>query len=114
MPALVLLALGIGAMFWLAGASGGASWPPTASIQSDLVSQLAQQAQAASGSPMTTAQLNELQASIDRMPALYPTTLPPGTPPTIAGYQTWVLQTGAQAIAYGGSSGYASASGGLV
>ena len=112
-----LAILGIAALVTYATYSGTTSsqqgsspsaWPPSAALQDTLATEMAAYLQNASGVGVTASQVAPLIASA---PQQYVAQLPPGTAPTISGYQTWIWSRYAQGLqGYYASGGYPSAS----
>jgi hypothetical protein len=76
------------------GASaGGNYWPPTAADQAALSAELVTYATNAIGYAPSSAELANFNAAIAQAPSEYVAQLPPGTQPTVAGYQAWARNT---------------------
>lgn len=100
MPLLGWLILGAGALYLVSQAQANA-WPPSASVQQGLVTQLATMAQQQTGQALSPAQYAELTSAVNQAPAGYQATLTQGMTPTTSGYQAWVLAQGQAAISSG-------------
>jgi hypothetical protein len=105
MPLLILGVIGLLAYVAYTNSASASAWPPSAAVQQGLVNQIASMS-AAAGSPMSASQLASLASSVNNMPTAYVATLSPGTQPSTALYQSWVLAQGQAAIQAGGASGY--------
>lgn len=80
-------------------------WPPSADVQQGVVNQILAANTAMGGQAPTAAQAAALAGDVANMPAQYAASLPTGTTPTVAGYQTWVLGNVSSYVASGGNPG---------
>lgn len=80
-------------------------WPPSADVQQGVVNQILAANTAMGGQAPTAAQAAALAGDVANMPAQYVASLPTGTTPTVAGYQTWVLGNVSSYVASGGNPG---------
>jgi len=104
----LLLILGVAAVITIASTSSAASssqasvqqWPPGPQLQAMLAQQYATYYSNATGEQLDMAQVNALFA---QFPAAYQAQLPPGTQPTIAGYQAWVASNYVSGMQAGGN-----------
>jgi hypothetical protein len=105
------LLLGLGAIvvggvgYMVYTTSQNASWPPSADIQQGIVNQILSANVSMGGQAPTPAQSAQLAASVAQMPATYAASLPAGTTPTVAGYQTWAMGSVVGYVAQGGVAG---------
>jgi hypothetical protein len=83
----------------------GSSWPPSASVQQGVLSQVLAANTAMGGTPPTADDSAQLNAAIAQAPATYAATLPAGASPTVAGYQAWASNWIISYIQGAGSSG---------
>jgi hypothetical protein len=67
----------------------GISWPPSATVQNGIVNSIMSANSQMGGSAPTAEDSAQLAYIVNNAPAAYAATLPPGTPPTVAGYEAW-------------------------
>lgn len=104
-----------------AQAAAATNWPPTTAQQQALQVQISQLVDEVTGQSLTSQEQSNLQLLLANAPAQYQAGLPAGTPPTMAGYQAWVLAGSAAQVAasaqqppYGSQVSYGSQYGGVT